>query len=314
MTLVKAIRRLQRRPILLALPLVLACAVGYLMVRSTSNVGIASAAALVDSPKSQIADLGASSGTDVGTLGFRASLLASLMATAPIKDEIAREAGIPTADLIAIGPATIPGTNPAGSVVPATPPPGSASNTLTVTVPTLSTGQIPVIQVNGQSPTPAIAAKLANAAFTSLQAYLSSLASSGNISVQQRVVIRTLGPAAAAQATQGPGLILAAVGSIVVFLLACAAILGIGSMRAALRKEAALEDASLDPQAPEESLEQPPAGWPTPIPTGAAPVDTDVAPIEYVQRSAAPAAPRRAWLRQPRGGPKPVVIESHDGQ
>src|SRR4051794_34884781 len=58
------------------------------------HVGIASTAALVDTPSSQAVDLGGKESADGATLPGRATLLASLLTSAPLKDEIARAAGI----------------------------------------------------------------------------------------------------------------------------------------------------------------------------------------------------------------------------
>jgi hypothetical protein len=263
--LVAAMRRLGRRHLLLLAALILACLVGVVIpyrigfppsLRSRQyQVGIASASALVDSTRSQLADLGADTGSDVGTLAYRASLLASLVTSSPIKDEIAQRAGVPANDLIATGPATVVGSDSPAPSVSNAPinESGPTASTLSVSVPTLPAGQIPVIQVNTQGPSPAIAASLANAAFAALQAEVNSVAGTDRIPALQRVVIRPLGPADAALASRGPGLLYGILGAVLTFVLACGAILGITSLRAAWRNESALERGVLDPS--EGSLE-----------------------------------------------------------
>ncbi|MGZ4181596.1 MAG: hypothetical protein ACXVUL_13065 [Solirubrobacteraceae bacterium] len=242
MTLARALRRLRRRPIAVLIAFVFACAVGAALYSSNSKVGVASASALVDSSKSQVADLGDSSGASVGALAYRASLLASLMTNPPIVNQIAKAAGLTPAELTATGPSPVAG--PSGAL-PATAAPAAGSgpnaSTLTASVPTLPAGQLPVIQINTEAPTPALAGKLANAGFTALQAQINSVAGTNDISVPQRVVIRELGPATASWSSQGPGTLLAGVGAIFAFILACSAILAVASLRAALREEAARE-------------------------------------------------------------------------
>lgn len=252
MTLARAIRRLQRRPVFVLIALLCAGAVGGLLFKSTSRVGIASASALVDSSKSQVADLGDSSGASVGTLAYRASLLASLIANSPIKDQIARAGGLPSSALTATGPSTVVGTGGAASAAPSAPAASPAPNasTLSASVPTLPAGQLPVIQVSTQAPTPALAAKLANAAFAALTAEINSVAGTNNISIPQRLVIRPLGPAASGWSTQGPGTMLAALGALIAFIAACAALLWLSSLRAALREEATREHEMTSPESP----------------------------------------------------------------
>jgi hypothetical protein len=236
--------RRQRRLVIAAL--VLACLVGVAIPyrigfppqSRQQHVGIASASALVDSTRSQVANLGSAGG--VQAMAYRASLLASLLTTPSFTDQIARRAGIAPTDLIAKGPPTVPG--PDGSAPPVSIPPVTGSNpqaTISVSVPTLSTGQIPIIQVNTEAPTPAVAANLANGAFAALEAQISADASTDNIPADQRVLIRPLGPAAATAATRGPGPLLGLLGAVLTFVLACGAILAVSSLRASLRVESA---------------------------------------------------------------------------
>ncbi len=211
------------------------------------RVGIASESALVDSPKSQVADLGSSSGSDITDLAYRASLLASLMTSSPLEDQIAQRSGIAPGDLIATGPATAVGSDsPAPSVPSAS---VSASNpkasTLSATVPTLAAGQIPVIQISTQAPTPAIAASLAENAFAVLEANINSLALADNVPGVQRVVIRTLGAAQSTWQTSGPSLLDGILAAILIFVMGCGAIVGRSTRRSARRAGPTWADADL---------------------------------------------------------------------
>jgi hypothetical protein len=240
----------------LVVALILACLAGvaipYKLPSMSSRqyqVGIASASALVDSARSQVADLGNSTGTDVGTLAYRASLFASLMTTSPLRDEIARSAGISPGELIASGPTPVASSNsPAPAVSGASISSSSPkASTLSASVATLPAGQLPVIQVNTQGPTPAIAARLANGAFAALQHEIDAVAGADNIPLAQRVVVRPLGPAAATSARLGPGLLSGILGAVLAFVLVCGAVVGISSFRAALRYESTHDPSVLDP-------------------------------------------------------------------
>jgi len=271
MSFVRALRELRRRPRLLIgafmLALLVGVAIPYRLPSMTSRqnqVGIASASALVDSARSQVADLGDSTGSDVGTLAYRASLLASLMTSEPLTDQIAQRAGIAPGDLIATGPSPIAASNsPAPAVSGASISSSSPkASTLTASVPTLASGQIPVIEINTQAPTPAIAAKLANGAFAALQAEINTVAGTDKVPALQRVVIRPLGPAAVSSASQGPGMLTGVGGAIAAFLVACGAILGISRLRAAVQRESALESMLELAGTPDDSAPQALRGGP----------------------------------------------------
>lgn len=298
-TLARALRRLRRRPIAVLVAFVFACAVGAVLYSSNSKVGAASASALVDSSKSQVADLGDFSGASAGALAYRASLLASLMTNPPILNQIAKAAGLTTAELTATGPSPVGGPSAA---LPATAGPAAGSgpnaSTLTASVPTLAAGQLPVIQVNTQAPTPALAAKLANAGFTALQGQIDSVAGTNDISVPQRVVIRELGPASASWSSQGPGTLLAGVGAIFAFVLACSAILAVASLRAALREEAAREG---DPQRAIEPVAEVAAEHADEIPDSPEPEDDS----DYLSDLAADLRTAHGKLRDPFAPPPP---------
>src|SRR4051794_4812749 len=118
------------------------------------ELGIASVAALIDTPTSQVVDLGGPDSTHAGMLAGRASLLASLMTSSPIKDEIAKRAGVDPRELIAIPPPS------AGTAVPPAPGLTGASvsesdpraHVIRASVPTLQSGDMPLVQVETQAP------------------------------------------------------------------------------------------------------------------------------------------------------------------
>jgi hypothetical protein len=206
-------------------------------------VGIGSVTALVDTPKSQIVDLGGgeTTGADIATLSARASLLASVMTNSPIKDEIAAAAGIRSEDLIAIPPAS---SEPGAGTAPA---PDSAklsdpkANVLKTTIPSLETGQIPIISVSTQAPTAETAAKLANASIKILQKHLTTVAGTDAVPSDRRIVVRQLGPARSSLESRGPGNALAIAVVFLVVLFGCGAILGLTALIGGWRRASELE-------------------------------------------------------------------------
>src|ERR1044071_1276315 len=106
MEVVVMLRELWRRRWLVLLSGVLALLIGVLMAYRVHppfkfesrayTVGIASTTAMLDTPSSQVVDLGGQDSEvagSAGTLPGRAALLASVLTTSPLKDEIAKSAG-----------------------------------------------------------------------------------------------------------------------------------------------------------------------------------------------------------------------------
>jgi hypothetical protein len=257
MELVTSLRTLWRfRLALIALAL-LSVVVGLLMAYRLEapgtlksrqyTVAIASAQALVDTPSSQVADLGGGvdePSADIATLSARASLLANLMTNSPMKEEIASRAGVSPDSLIAVPPPSAePGVAAASAGAPGTTAkltdPGA--NILRATIPELQSGQIPIISVSTQAPDPDAAARLANEAIAVLQSNLASVATNDKVPSQRRVIVRQLGRAHASVESRGPGKKLAIVAAMAVFALGCGAVLAIVALVGGWRQASALE-------------------------------------------------------------------------
>jgi hypothetical protein len=252
MTVVSVLRELWSRRLLVAVGLALALGVATLMAFSVTLgvppdfksrqyiVGIASSAVLIDSPSSQVADLGGGSEAgpqaDVGSLSARARLLANLMSTSPLKDRIARRAGIAPSTLIARAPAGPGITTPD----PATPlstgstisPSDPNANILTITV----NETLPILSADSQAPDTDIAAKISAAAVTELPLYLRSVASTDRVPNAQQLVVKPLGPARYATVQHGPRRMFAIIAAIVLFCMWCAGILVIAGFARAWKQ------------------------------------------------------------------------------
>jgi hypothetical protein len=222
------------------------------------KVGIGSVTALVDTPSSQIVDLGPDTGADIGTLSGRASLLASLMTSSPIKDEIASRAGVAPDQLIAVSP----GAGPPGAAASSGDSGGSVSATspkayiLTAKIPNLESGEIPIIAVSTQAPDAAAAARLANESIAVLKAHLQTVAGQDKVPFARRVVVRQLGQARATTEARGPARTMAVLAALLVFGVGCTMILGVFALVRGWRRAAELDpDADEDSYAPGEQPE-----------------------------------------------------------
>jgi hypothetical protein len=204
------------------------------------HVGLGTVTALVDTPSSQVVDLGGKTGADIATLSARAQLLASLMTSSPIKDEIASRAGVSPDRLIAVSAAGVP---------PGAPPSGGASvsmsdpkaNILTAGIPNLETGDVPIIAVTTQAPDAAVAARLANESITVLKEHLRTVAGIDKVPDARRMVVTQLGRARAETVARGPSRLMAVAAAIFVFGFGCVAILGIVALVSGWRRAAELE-------------------------------------------------------------------------
>jgi hypothetical protein len=202
------------------------------------QVGVASARMLIDTPASQVVELNPK-GAD--TLSARASLLANLMVSSPVKAIIARNAGIPVDRLVAIAPAA-----PGGPTVPtplsqraaeASKAPGSYLLTLQ------ADETLPIISIEAQAPNAGEAARLANATTAGLRDYLRSVAGAQNVPAARQIVVSGLGAAQAADVVRGPRHLFAIAAFILVFGFACFSVIMISGISRGWRRAAALERA-----------------------------------------------------------------------
>jgi hypothetical protein len=280
MGVVGALRTLWRLRLVVLVIAVVAAALGGMVAYRFSppstlesrryHISVGTATALVDSPSSQIVDLGGQDtlGIDIGSLAGRATLLASLMTTSPLKEEIAQKSGANPEKLIAISPALAapaPGTK---SAAPDTSNPESL--VLKATVPTLESGQVPMIVVTTQAPEPEQAAKLANAAMQVLEKHLQSVAASDNVPADRRVTVRQLGTAGATVETRGPGKLMAVIATIFLFGFGCGAVLLLVALAGGWRAATELER-NPAPRGPAEPQVNGHANHPVPAPTPARP-------------------------------------------
>jgi hypothetical protein len=235
MTVVAVLRELWNRRLLVAVGLAVAVTVGILMAFKISvgfpptfderqyKVGIASAGVLVDSPTSQVIDLsGGQNKADIVSLSARARLLANLMATSPLKDQIARRAGVSPNSMIATAPTVGSAASPSPLSTGETKVSASDPDARVLAV--YVNEMLPIITADVQAPSPSAAARIAGAAVIELSLYLKSVAATDNVPEARQLVVKPLGPAKSATVQRGPRKLFAVIAFLFVFGLWCAAI------------------------------------------------------------------------------------------
>lgn len=232
MELVKILRELSRRRRLVGLVLGFSLLVGILLAFKPGlppqsrqyQVSLASADILIDTSDSQVVAIGGK-GPDLPTLAGRANLIGNLMTGGPLKDAIAKQAGIGANRLAVVPPANVntPGVVPA----PVTPPGARGVADVDATILSLSTDEtLPILHVVAQAPSAETALKLSSATIVAVRQYLGSVAASQHIPAANQLVVRQFGAPVAQTATRGLPRRYALIATIVLALLGCGAIVG----------------------------------------------------------------------------------------
>jgi hypothetical protein len=250
MEAVAILRQLWRQRFLLAVGFALALAIATLLTYSFSGfppklksrqyvVGVSTASVLVDSASSQVADLGGeASRADVASLSVRARLLAELLATSPLREQIASRAGIAAETLVAIAPqdsSLASGSTPsAGNTLDAD---DRRASVLNISV----RESVPILTAAVTAPDRETAARLAGGAIAELEEYLGSVASTDRVPDARRLVVEPLGTAHTASETRGPRRLLTVAVMIVFFGLWCVGLLAFQGFTRGWRRAAALE-------------------------------------------------------------------------
>lgn len=232
MELVKILRELSRRRKLVALVLAASLLVGFLLAFSPGippksrqyQVSLASSDILVDTRDSQVVAVGGK-GPDLPTLASRANLMASLMTSGPLKEAIAKRAGIPVGKLTVVPPANpnTPGVPPA----PVTTRESRGVPDADATILSLSTDEtLPILHVVAQAPDSDVARALSGGTIVELRRYLNGVAASQQIPTAHQLVVREFGAPLSETATRGLPRRFALAATILLILIGCGAIVG----------------------------------------------------------------------------------------
>jgi hypothetical protein len=230
--LVKILRELSKRRRLVALVLGASLLIGFLLAFKPGvppqsrqyQVSLASADILIDTRESQVAAVGAK-GPDLTTLAGRANLIGNLMTSGPLKDAIAKRAGIAPELLAVVPPANVntPGVTPAPVKTPAS----AGIPDVDATILNLTVDEtLPILHVIAQAPDEGTARRLSSSTVVELRRYLGSVAAAQNIPAAHQLVVRQFGPPLAQTATRGLPRRYALIAMIVLSLLGCGAIVG----------------------------------------------------------------------------------------
>jgi hypothetical protein len=230
--LIKILRELSRRRRLVALVLGFSLLVGFLLAFRPGmppqsrqyQVSLAAADILIDTSDSQVVAVGGK-GPDLTTLAGRANLIGNLMTGGPLKNAIAKGAGVPAGVLIVVPPANVntPGVPPA----PVVPPASRGLSDADSTILSLSVDEtLPILHVVAQAPDAATALKLSGATIVALRGYLGSVAASQHIPAAHQLVVRKFGAPVAQDATRGLPRRVALMVTIMLVLFGCGAIVG----------------------------------------------------------------------------------------
>jgi hypothetical protein len=194
--------------------------------RSTPT-GTATVQILVDSPQSALADLL----QNTAPLITRAALLAQVMASEAVLEDIAATAGVPVGQLTAQGP--YGGSGLALNVI--TPAEARGSQLLgeraRYRLTFVAQPDEPVLTVSVQGPTPLLAGRLAEAALPGVKRFVATLQRQSATRPARRVTIRQLGPAQAGTVNSSSRMALMAVAGLGVLLLGLLLLVGVETLR-----------------------------------------------------------------------------------
>jgi hypothetical protein len=235
------LRMLRQRRILVATGAIVAIVVG-LHVAGRASLwppaltnpqhisGTATARVLIDRPDSLLADSAPEQGDSLAT---RAILMANLMASAPVKGAIARDARVPPGELAVMGP-------PSDGLAAISPlAEGAARAEATAPTPNVvkvgADGQLPIVTISASAPGAGHAAKLVAAGIRGLRSVAASQHAVGG-----RVVAKPLGTPQVREVASSPKPAPAIAAAIAVFAFWCLLVaIGMGVSRAWRRTNAA---------------------------------------------------------------------------
>jgi hypothetical protein len=210
-------------------------------VKSRSlEMAAAQTRALVDTPKTMVLDLDVDT-TNFDSITHRALLVGNVMATAPVRQFIARRAGVPAQVLQISSPVT-----PAWPRQLASSGERSTSDLLKrpdeyrISIQVDPT--VPVIDVYATAPSKAAAEHLANGAVDGMRDYLNYLGTKQGVTAGEQVHLEQLGRATGGLVNQGVSAKVAVLTFLIVFAIATVAVLFLSRVRKGWRLEARAEE------------------------------------------------------------------------
>lgn len=238
MELVALLRVLWRLRLVVALGGVVAVGLGFMATKGATHLGVATTRVLLDTPTSQTVD---ATPPGVSTLQWRAGLLSDLMATDEMRLSIARAMGIDGDSLVVSAPymsmpaVAIPLPRVALDAAAAVPHP--------YTLAIQAQNWLPIVAIDAQAPSRALATKLAVVAAQAMKAAATTDATPTASAGVLKFVVGDVGPVHSREILNRPRRIFAVIVAVFVFGIWCAAITLIAGFsrgrRAALKTQTA---------------------------------------------------------------------------
>ena len=240
MTFIAILKELWKRRILVGIAVLVAVVAAVLSIANVSLIppsvskrssveAKASNALLVDSARSPLAG----SRRDITGLVVRAAVFARLMSSGDVVERMAKEAGIPKAEIDVTGPVPLPGEAPGIT---------EGSETLPYGLDFTSVPEQPIVSIATRAPTVAAARALAAAAPEALRDLIQEVQQRQDTPPSERVELRKLGPPQAGLVDGGPSAKIAVAVFFAVLLLELGLILGLPRLVASWRRPDTEED------------------------------------------------------------------------
>lgn len=204
------------------------------------TVGVAGVSLQLDTAPSRVVDGHGDTGNNIRTLSDRAALLSALLASTPVKENIARGLNIAPRRIVVTTATTFAErTRALQKAAPAPAQPSRDSVLFDVKDPRLDEGFSPIIQVQTEAQDAKLAVAAADEAVTALRAYVQTTADREGVPVARRMVFRQLEPARYGEQTRGRGPLLALAVALGVFGGGCAVVLYLQVIVAQMRRRPA---------------------------------------------------------------------------
>lgn len=205
---------------------------------------------LVDTPKSSVLDLEVNL-SDFEGIKDRALLVGNVMASTPVRQYIARRAGIPANWLQVASPVTPEWSRPLATSESKKSTEDLLKSPDAYRLSIQANPTVPILELYAEAPTAETAEHLANGAVAGMQDYLTDLGDQQSIPVAQQVHLEQLGKAKGEVINKGVSLKVAVIAFILVFALASATVLFLARMRRGWKMEARRERAVASAHSPD---------------------------------------------------------------
>jgi hypothetical protein len=222
MELVAVLRALRRFRLLVLAGFLVAACLGYMTTKgATTYQGVASTRVMLDTPTSQTLEANSPYGP---SLVWRAALVGDLMSTDATRERVAREMGIPGAQLVIHAPyMSVP---PVAAQLPRHALDAGSAVREPYELAIQAVAPVPIITIDARAPSREKAAKLASRGAEAVKAKADEQTVPGG-----QFVVEQISPIRTREIVNGPRKAIAAAVAVIVFTIWCAAITLIAGLR-----------------------------------------------------------------------------------